>query len=146
LLDAGVPAQPPEGVRLKHAPLVFASMTGDLENVRLLLKRGASPSAEALSEAVTFGYADVVRALSEAGANLKITQSSGLNLLHWAAITGRATVIPVLASAGVPINATDDYGFTPLMYAATLDLGSADVLKELLRAGADRSIRNDDGR
>jgi ankyrin repeat protein len=49
LLDAGVPA--------KDKPLLFASMTGDMENVKLLLAHGAEPST-ALAQAVTFGYPD----------------------------------------------------------------------------------------
>ena len=100
----------------------------------------------ALSEAVTFGHADIVRVLVDAGADVQGTASSGINLLHWAGITNRASVIPVLVKAGVPLDATDDFGFTPLMYAATVDVGSLDTLKALLAAGADPCIRNDSGR
>jgi ankyrin repeat protein len=32
------------------------------------------------------------------------------------------------------------------MYAATIDFGDTNVMKELLKAGADRSIRNPEGR
>jgi ankyrin repeat protein len=122
-----------------------ASLTGDLENVKLLLKSGAEPSA-GLSNAVTFGYADLVRTLIAAGANAKMTESTGINLLHWAAIANRPEVIPVLAQAGVPINAQDNFHYTPLMYAATIDFGDTRVLKALLKAGADPKIRNDEGR
>ena len=73
-------------------------------------------------------------------------ESAGISLRHWAAITNRAGIIPLLVEARVPINATDDYGFTPLMYAVTIDFGDTGVVKELLKAGADRTIRNDDGR
>lgn len=146
LLSAGAEVQAAQGVRTRHSPLVFASMTGDLENVRLLLSRGAEPSAEALSEAVTFGYPDVVQAFIRAGADAAITEASGINLLHWATITNRSSVIPVLAAAHVPLNSTDDFGFTPLLYAVTLDHGNTDTLNELLKAGADRRIRNPKGR
>jgi ankyrin repeat protein len=146
LLDGGAEAQPPEGVRPRHSPLVFTSMTGDIENARRLLARGAEPSAEALAEAVTFGNPDIVRALIKAGADVSIREASGVNLLHWATITHRAAVIPVLADAHVPLDDTDDFGFTPLMYAATLDHGNTETLQELLKAGADRSIRNLEGR
>jgi len=144
LLDAGAELHPPE--RARHSPMQYAAMSGDIESVRLLLARGAEASAEAVSESVTFGHPDVVQALVDAGANTRLTESSGINLLHWATITNRAAVIPVLARAGVPINATDDFGYTPLMYAATIDQGDAETLKALLAAGADRSIRNDEGR
>jgi len=146
LLDAGADAQAPQGVRTRHSPLVFASMTGDLENVRLLLSRGAEPSVEALSEGVTFGYPDVVRALISAGIDATLTESSGINLLHWATIANRFAVIPVLAAAHVPLDARDDFGFTPLMYAVTLDNGNTYAIEELLKAGADRGIRNQEGR
>jgi ankyrin repeat protein len=146
LLDAGAEVEPPEGVRARNTALVFASMTGDLDNVKLLLSRGAKPAEKAFSQAVTFGYPDVVRALILAGANTELTDGSGVNLLHWAAITDRPSLIPILAEAHVPINATDDHGFTPLMYAATIDFGDDDVLKALLNAGADKSIRNSENR
>lgn len=145
LLQAGAEPDPPEGVRVKNTPLVFASMAGDFENVRLLLAHGAKPSA-ALPQAVTFGYPDIVRALIAAGAPARLTESSGINLLHWAAIANRPDVIPALADAGVPVNAKDGSGFTPLMYAATIDFGDTGTLRALLKAGADPSIRNGEGR
>ncbi len=138
LLDAGA-GIPPKA-------LVLASMSGDLDNVKLLLARGAEPSAVALSQAVTFGCPEIVRTLIAAGAPAKITEKTGINLLHWAAIANRASVIPVLAATGTPVNATDQNGYTPLMYAATIDFGDTETLKALLKAGADPFIRNHDGR
>jgi N-acyl-D-amino-acid deacylase len=121
-------------------PLSRASMTGDVEIVKLLLEHGADPSA-GLSEAVTYGYPDVVSILISAGATVHVAESSGINLLHWAAITNHPEMVPLLAEAGVEIDATDEFGFTPLMYAATIDFGDTRVLKALLNAGADKTIR-----
>ena len=151
LLDGGAELKPPPGVRLRGTALLFASMTGDMANVRLLLARGADPASGTrantpLAAAVTFGYPDVVRTLIAAGAPATLTESSGINLLHWAVIADRPAVIPVLAKAGVPINATDESGFTPLMYAATIDFGDTAALQALLQAGADPGIRNGEGR
>jgi ankyrin repeat protein len=148
LLDAGADVQPPDDVKIKHSPLLFASMSGDLESVSLLLARGANPNRRdsPLSEAITFGHADVVRALIAAGARVDLVERTGVNLLHWAAITNRPDVIPLLARAGVDINAVDEHGFTPLMYAATIDFGETSTLAALLSAGADRTIRNESGR
>ena len=95
---------------------------------------------------MTFGYADIVRALITSGADTGIVEGTGINLLHWAAITNRPAIIPILVEERVPINAMDDQGFTPLMYAATIDFGDAEVLKALLKAGADKSIPNLEGR
>lgn len=145
LLDAGAPVNPPKGLRTKNTPLVFAAMSGDLANVKLLLAHGADPSS-ALSQAVAFGYPDIVRVLISAGAQATLTESSGINLLHWAAIANRPEVIPQLVEAGVSINAKDDFDFTPIMYAATIDFGNRACLQALLKAGADPTIRNAEGR
>jgi ankyrin repeat protein len=137
LLNAGVAAE--------DKPLLLASMTGDIDNVKLLLAHGAIPFA-ALAQAVTFGYPDIVRLLISAGAPAKLTEGSGINLLHWAVIANRPAVIPALVEAGVDINAQDGSGFTPLMYAATIDFGGTESLRALLKAGADPKIRNGEGR
>ena len=145
LLDAGAQVKPPPEARVRNTPLLFASMAGDLENVKLLLARGADPSG-ALSAAVTFGDEEVTRALLAAGASATIREANGINLLHWAAIANRPGVIPMLVRAGASLNAMDENGYTPLMYAATIDFGDSKVIEALLRAGADRTIRNADGR
>lgn len=133
------------GAEFHNSALVFAALTGDLRNVKLLLGAGEA-STKALTSALTFGYADVSQILLAAGASARITETTGINLLHWAAITNRPGVIPLLVDAGVPLNAADENGFTPLMYAASIDFGDTEVLRALLRAGADKSIRNADGR
>jgi len=145
LLDAGAEFKPPKGIRIHLPPMVLAAMTGDVDNVKVLLAHGADP-ATGLGQAVTFGYVDVVRTLIAAGASATVKESTGINLLHWAAITGHPEVIPVLAEAGARVNAIDDNGFTPLMYAATIDFGNSEILKALLKAGADPNLKNEDGR
>jgi cytohesin len=146
LLEAGAEAQPPDGVEVRRTPLVAAALAGNADTVRLLIRRGAEPSSEALAEAVTFGHADVVAALLDAGADPIGVDGSGINLLHWAAITNRWTVVPLLVRAGVPIDDVDDAEFTPLMYAVTIDQGDQRTLEALLRAGADPLVRNSAGR
>jgi hypothetical protein len=153
LLDAGAAAEPPDQLKVRRSPLLLASMSGDLDTVALLLAHGADvnprpgPSGDSpISEAITFGRTDVVRALIRAGAKTNLVERTGVNLLHWATITNRPEVIPELANARVDVNAVDDAGFTPLMYAATIDFGDTAALDALLAAGADRTIRNGAGR
>ena len=134
--------------RRAHATFAagFCIHDGRSGKCSIALKRGAEPSAESLSEAVTFGYPEVLKSLIDAGADATITEGSGINLVHWATITNRPEVIPVLLAAKANINATDEFGFTPLMYAATVDEGNIDAAMVLLKAGADRSIRNKENR
>jgi len=139
LLDAGAPLAEPKA---RNTPLRYAAMSGDLAMVQLLLKRGADPNEGGpLPEAVTFGHAEVVRALLAAGADASGVEGSGINLLHWATITNRSEVIPLLVAAKVPLDDVDENGFTPLMYAATIDFGDTKTLEALLKAGADKSIK-----
>jgi ankyrin repeat protein len=153
LLDAGAVAEPPDGVRVRHTPIMFAAVAGDADNVALLLARGAHPNPRPnaagdspISQAITYGHVAVVRVLIQAGAKTDLVERTGVNLLHWAAITNRAEVIPELAKAGVDVNAVDEHGFTPLMYAATIDFGDTATLRALLASGADRRIKNESGR
>jgi ankyrin repeat protein len=153
LLNAGAEVQPPAGTHSRQSPLLLASMIGDLDNVKLLLAHGADPNKAPntqantpLAAAVTFGYADVCQTLITAGATATLKEATGINLLHWAAITNRPALIPLLVEAGASVNAVDDFGYTPLMYAATIDFGDAQTVKALLRSGADPNKRNDDGR
>lgn len=142
LLDAGAPVAPPEGTRSRTTPLELAAMSGDLATVELLLQHGADPNGSALSEAVTFGHAEVVRKLIAAGADASGAEGTGINLMHWATITNRSQVIPILAAAKVPLNEVDDNGFTALMYAASIDFGNTQTLEALLAAGADTAIKD----
>ena len=133
---------------------IYALNLRHLEALSVIARAGSmsaaaeqvSLSQPALAQAVTFGYPDIVRELISVGAPAKLTESSGINLLHWAAIANRPAVIPLLVKAGVSINAKDDFEFTPLMYAATIDFGDTECLKALLKAGADPNIKNAEGR
>lgn len=146
MLRAPLAVDPGEGESARVTPLRLAAMSGDLEMVKLLLANGANPNlGGAVSEAVTFGHADVAQALIAAGGETDGIDGSGINLMHWATITNRASLIAVLKDAKVPLNETDTAGFTPLMYAATIDFGETKTLEALLSAGADAGIKNLDG-
>jgi ankyrin repeat protein len=146
LLEKGVSPSPPQAVRVRRLPIVFAAMTGDVDTVSVLLAHGAAASGEAVSEAVTFDRPTVVRRLIEAKADVTGEDTSGINLLHWATITNRPAVIPLLAATGLSVDAADARGYTPLMYAASIDFGEMEALRALLAAGADTRATNEDGR
>ena len=146
LLAAGAPPAPPAGVRVTHTPLALASMSGDLETATELLARGAAPSAVGLAESITFDNPHITRLLLERGADASIEERTGVTLLHWAVITNRPDAIPLLVAAGLDVNRKDSFGFTPLMYAATINQGHTRLIGALLAAGADRGVRNHEGR
>lgn len=63
--------------------------------------------------------------------------------LHEAARSGEIRNIEVLISEGLDVNSADANGHTPLIFAAMA--GKADVVKELLKKGADPSIKDSMG-
>ena len=93
-----------------------------------------------LHDAAYRGYADVVKLLLAAGADVNAKDSFGDTPLHAAAINGQADVVKLLLAAGADVNAKGWIGYTPLHHAA-YD-GHADVAKLLLAAGADVNARN----
>jgi ankyrin repeat protein len=141
-LAAGARASPPEGMRVRRRPLVWASMTGDDDAARLLIENGARPDVETVSEAITFDRPDVLARLVAAGGDVSATESTGITLLHWATITNRPSAVPILTGAGVDVDAPDERGYTALMYAASIDFGEDGVLRALLAAKAGRRPRN----
>jgi ankyrin repeat protein len=63
--------------------------------------------------------------------------------LHYAATNGHVDVIRLLLEENAYIDAASPNGTTPLMMAARY--GSEAALKELLQAGADPALKNDQG-
>ena len=122
-----------------------ACRKGALERVRQLIQDGQdvnigdSCGDTPLMEAAAYGHDQVVRELIRAGADV-----NGKNYyykqtaLHWASSRGHSSVIKTLAEAGANLNVQDVWGVTPLMRAA--EEGDANVVVELIRAGADVSV------
>lgn len=72
-----------------YSPLIYASRAGQVEAVKLLLRRGADVDRQttemrstALHRAAVVGHAEVVRLLLEAGADVSIRDCDGLTALE----------------------------------------------------------------
>ena len=100
----------------------------------------------ALFYAVRHGVAqEGVRQLIEAGADIQITDNNDRTVLMEALRQNASMeVIAELLHRGVPVNAQDDAGNTALLLAA--ENGQPELVKALLRAGADPDVANQAGK
>jgi ankyrin repeat protein len=132
--------------------LAEAAAVDDVTTVARLLADGASPDARspdgftALQLACHFDAAGAAALLIRAGADLtaRATGAMDVQALHAAAAGPTGACIPLVLAAGAPVDETQRGGFTALHEAATRsDRRLADLL---LAAGADPTLRTDDGR
>ncbi|WP_462317635.1 ankyrin repeat domain-containing protein [Marinilabilia sp.] len=90
------------------------------------------------------GHTNAVKLLIEKGASTDIVDQKGLTPLHFAASGPYPVTVEALLENGSNINAIDSLEhFTPLMYAAAE--GNTEVVKVLIRHGADKSLTDIDG-
>lgn len=149
-------------------PLVFASARGDVPSIRTLLAAGADPNhalpsgGRPLLIALTARHTDAALALLDGGALADAADSTGNTPLHVAAQIGDLTVLEALVARNVDVNArtaavgaaggarggggfgrAPNGALTPLMLAASGN--HEDVMRALVAAGADPSIRSENG-
>ncbi len=106
--------------------LMLAAHAGDLPMVKILIEHGAdlnaydergwSPLIKAVyNHELKRGFADVVKALIEAGANIEVAIGYGVRPLMLAAGYGETVVVAVLLKAGADVLARNEGGYTALM-------------------------------
>ena len=126
----------------KQTALHKASCSGHSSVVKTLAEAGANPNVQdedgltPLMKAAVDGHANVVVELIRAGADVNEKDKYKRTALHKATWRGHSSVVKALAEAGANLNVQDRFGKTPLMDAAVW----ADVVVELIRAGADVSV------
>lgn len=118
-------------------PLTQAIRRGYLENVRLLLARGADASAgNALYAAVFEGHDEIISLLLESGANINECDGvDGEGPLHFAARMDRTALVRLLVEHGADVNVHDSGGVTPLIKALLWQ--RQDIACYLIKKGAD---------
>ncbi len=136
--------------------LILMAARGEVEAVRRLLARGVAPDAEnevqhtALMSAARNGQLDVVRLLLDRGANAWHRNAEGFTPLHCAVGAPpydgekQAKIVSLLLENGADPNSVCQSGGTPLMNAAWFGCNTS--IPVLLKAGADRSHRDNKGR
>ncbi|NP_001107112.1 ankyrin repeat domain-containing protein 39 isoform X1 [Danio rerio] len=101
-----------------------AAMDGDVERVRMLIKKGTDPNMRdqanytALHYASRAGHVSVCELLLDCGACVNAQTHGGATPLHRAAYCGHQRVLKLLLERGADPGLTDDDGATPLHKAA----------------------------
>ena len=111
---------------------------------------GADPAwtdydgSSALHWAASDGLVNIARLLLDHGWDLEARSSAGRRPLHYAAEYGQVEMLQLLAGRGAELDCQDaEDQDTPLHWAAHNSHASA--VTQLLRLGADGSIRNKEG-
>ena len=73
------------------------------------------------------GHLEIVKVLLAAGAEINNTDNIGKTPLHEVSRCGRLEIVKVLLAAGAEIDNTNNYGYTPLHYAS--NLGHLEIVK-----------------
>jgi len=147
-LNAGASANADGGRALR-----LAANGGDVVTVRLLLSRGANPSAEwggytPLMSASTGGNVEVIQLLIDAGADPN-QADAGLTPLGIAALCGHERAVVLLlargASATGRVAGAAASRHPPLVAAAGSGSAPPSLLQRLIDAGADINAPDDEG-
>ena len=141
LLEHGADVHAPRGDG--RTPWLLARRGGLDDLAALLEEAGASPEplgpADELLAACGRGDVEGARRLAHPD-TVAALEAEDHELLARAATDGRLGAVRAYIAAGFPVDAAEDDGVTPVHYAAIH--GRAAVVRELLAAGADHSIRD----
>jgi ankyrin repeat protein len=119
----------------------------DVAKVRSLLAAGADANEKVrrdypLNIAATYGPAEMVTILLDAGAVLEQSGRDGLYPLHNAVFSGHRGIVALLLQKGAMTDAKDKLGRTPLVTFAATGGSDIEIARMLLAAGADPNIES----
>ena len=142
LLSCGVNPSFSRADGLGRTPLIYASIHGHEDVVKLLLNMGADPIIATpwgytplhYAGSCSFASIGMVKLLLEAGADPNKADGNGDTPINWATKCGRTESVELLLEAGGEPNTANDEGETPLYWAA--NNGDQDLVKLLIDRGA----------
>jgi ankyrin repeat protein len=135
--------------------LIRAAKANDVATVAELIRAGGNVNARdairdsAFLYAGAEGFNEVLQLTLAAGADVRSTNRFGGTALIPASEHGHADTVRILIASGVPVNHVNNLGWTAMQEAILLNNGGPrqqDVVRQLLAAGADPTIRDPQGR
>ena len=145
---------------LSHLPLrsgwtalMYACNYGNVEEVKLLLEKGADPNAPVdmftplmaacSCSSVRIENSDIVELLVNKGSVINDSDRYHMTSLMYAAREGKLKIVQFLVKHNLQMNAQDDIGFSALTWAASR--GHMKICKVLVDAGANPDLQTTDG-
>ena len=136
--------------RSGDTPLHLAAWAGNVEALSAILSHSQNAEIDYLSGrdaysplwcAISASHIDAARLLLKHGARVSLrSSSSGMMVLHQAAVTGQSAMCELLLEkGGANVDAVDEDGQTALHYAAAT--GSVGCVRVLLQAGAGVDVK-----
>jgi ankyrin repeat protein len=157
LLDRGAKVAPPEdGAAVFGAnPLFLAAYAGNASSIKRLLAAGGklddamtligTSRTTPMLGALKFGDVEMVKTLLDLGVPTDFADGNGITMLGRAVLNNEVDLARTLIARGANVNAIDNLGMTPLLWAANIDFGDAEMIDVLLKSGAKTDARSKDG-
>jgi ankyrin repeat protein len=128
--------------------LLVAVTKTDAKEAARLLKAGFDPNTKdidgrtALMHAVIDGKDELVDLLITHGSDVNAQDNQGFSALHFSAQDFRVNAAMAILQAGARVDLRDKYGNTALFRAVFNSRGRGEIIKLLLKHGADRNAKN----
>ncbi len=149
-VDSSMTSEEQAKIGLKNAGLDFDEeaftrkvQNGDAGAVQLYLQAGMPAvvhGKQAIWTAIEFKHPEVVKVLTETGANVNEPGPYGQTMVMLACDHKNLEILDLLILAGADVNRANEYKIAPLASAA--EQGNKEIVEALLQAGAKVNARN----
>ncbi|MER8501047.1 ankyrin repeat domain-containing protein [Mesorhizobium sp. M0045] len=123
---------------MRHSSAEVIQAISEGKDVDALDREGRTPLFYASKD----GETAIVAALIERGAKVNVQDKNLETPLHFAAREYRLEVAELLVKGGADVSSQDIHGNTPLWRAVFESRGRGELIKLLLSAGSDKTLKN----
>jgi ankyrin repeat protein len=134
------------------ASMIECVFRNDLSGLQTALAQGSDPNERdddgrtPLIHAAIDNRLEVARLLLDSGADVDAQDAMGDSALHYAAQEHHSEMASLLIGHGARVDAEDNHGNTPLWRAVFHSRGRGELIRLVLKAGADQNHRNKKGK